>query len=586
MTGHPSPVPDIDTAPSIAFIGLGPKGLYAFERLIAKLHRRSSQKPVTLHIWEPRARLGVSLPYDLDQPPYLRMNFANRWVSARAPEAPSLPTPPPALVPWLEQHHPALADADDFAPRCVVGEYLHSVFEAALSDLPEAVRVEHHPEKAVDLRLAQLQPGRLESGTSPMRSRWQVVGASGGRVEVDQVLISVGHDARPRPSLGEDGAGLIPAVFPVDRWLTEEAVPPGSDVAMRGFALTWIDATLALFEGRGGRFESVDDGPRLRYRPGSGEVRTIFPFSRTGRPLLAKPDGHRVPHRGDLDEVWEEGRRRIAELELDGESATAAILRQVAASAAQALERAEPQQPELSADRPQTMIQLVARRCAEPPPRLAPQEVEQEMRHAWEVAVGRRPLDHWWALGQAWRGLYPALVDSISHRGLPTAAWPSFWRLSREMERIAFGPPAINVAKILALLDAGRIDLSFVQNPTVSFADGLPCLIHGSRQQTVDRLVHAVLRPPGAEPGPDSLLGGLLTAGHARQLEGTDGIEITRSAQCIGDDGRPTPGLSVLGRATEGCVLGNDTLSRTLHHHPEAWAARVVAWLVNRLAEV
>jgi diaminopimelate decarboxylase len=407
------------------------------------------------------------------------------------------------------------------------------------------------------------------------------VGISGERIVADEVLICIGHDSLPLPSLEGEGAGLIPRVFPVTRCLDEEAVPPGSEVAIRGFALTWIDATLALFEGRGGRFVPVGDGPGLRYLPGAGEVRRVLPFSRTGRPLLPKPDGHRVVDRSDLEEIWQRGQEWIADLRFEGEATTAGILHLVAASAARALEVSQPRLMGVPADLEPAMIRLIRERCAEPPLRLTPEAVEGELRRSWEVAVGARPLDILWALGRTWRGLYPALVERIGHGGLPAEAWPSFWRLSQEMERIAFGPPAVNVAKILALIDAGRIDLSFVQNPTVRFAGGSPLLVLGGRRRAVDRLVHAVLRPPGAEPGPGTVLGRLLAAGHARQLEGTSGIEITPSGQCIGENGSPTPGLSVLGRATEGCVLGNDTLSRTLHRHPEAWAARVVARLVK-----
>ena len=58
---------------------------------------------------------------------------------------------------------------------------------------------------------------------------------------------------------------------------------------MRGFALTFIDAALALTEGRGGSFEPLDHPYRLRYVPGDGDAGVILPFTRTGRPMLAKP---------------------------------------------------------------------------------------------------------------------------------------------------------------------------------------------------------------------------------------------------------------------------------------------------------
>ena len=78
-------------------------------------------------------------------------------------------------------------------------------------------------------------------------------------------------------------------VFPVDGASSTPKVPPGSDVAIRGFALTMIDASLALTEGRG----AVRPGASLiclEYEQAADEVAGILPWSRTGRPMLAKPD--------------------------------------------------------------------------------------------------------------------------------------------------------------------------------------------------------------------------------------------------------------------------------------------------------
>ena len=65
-----------------------------------------------------------------------------------------------------------------------------------------------------------------------------------------------------------------------------------------------------------------------------------------------------------------------------------------------------------------------------------------------------------WALGHAWRALYPAIVSRLSGDGLAAGDWPAFLRLAAEMERIAFGPPPVNAAKLLALVEAGRVDLT------------------------------------------------------------------------------------------------------------------------------
>jgi hypothetical protein len=46
--------------------------------------------------------------------------------------------------------------------------------------------------------------------------------------------------------------------YPVDRWLEAGPIAPGAVVAVRGFALTFIDLALALTEGRGGSFARLE----------------------------------------------------------------------------------------------------------------------------------------------------------------------------------------------------------------------------------------------------------------------------------------------------------------------------------------
>ena len=163
-----------------------------------------------------------------------------------------------------------------------------------------------------------------------------------------------------------------------------------------------------------------------------------------------------------------------------------------------------------------------------------------------------------WALGHTWRTLYPAVVARLGGDGLSARDWPAFLRLARELERVAFGPPALNAAKLLALVEAGRIDLGHLRGATPA----------------ADSVIDAVLPGPGLEGG-DGLLGELVRGGHARVAAGRRGLEVTPDGSCRGRDGSITPGLAAIGRPTEDSVIGNDTLSRSLHPQADRWARRV-----------
>ncbi len=73
-----------------------------------------------------------------------------------------------------------------------------------------------------------------------------------------------------------------------------------------------------------------------------------------------------------------------------------------------------------------------------------------------------------------------------------------------------------------------------------------------------------------------------VAAWHARIAGGRRGLDIAPAAACIGAGGRPTRRLAAIGRPTEDSVIGNDTLSRTLHPHADRWARRVVERAVSR----
>jgi diaminopimelate decarboxylase len=95
---------------------------------------------------------------------------------------------------------------------------------------------------------------------------------------------------------------------------------------------------------------------------------------------------------------------------------------------------------------------------------------------------------------------------------------------------------------------------------------------HG--EQAIDVVVDAVLPGPGAR-GHTGVLGQLLAAGHAHSPAGRRGLEIGADGGCRRSDGRRAPGLSAIGRPTEDWVIGNDTLSRTMHPQADRWARRI-----------
>ncbi len=532
----------------VAIVGLGPRGTYALERL--RSHAARAGIAVAVDAFETARTPGAGPHYEPSQPDCLRMNLPAGSVDMWPPDARAQGRTD--FVSWTAARGRPVC-ADDYPPRGRVGEYLADGLARILADPgPLTVRV---------------LPRRV-AGITRCAGTWRVDARPG--VEYDAVLLTTGHPVARPPARLERAAAqrLVAPPYPVERRLTPERIPAGAVVAVRGFALTFIDCALALSEGRGGTFGAIGAGPFLRYRPGGGEPAVIIPLSRSGACMRAKPAAALVAGRADLDAIAREGRARIAALPA-GASVEGDLAPALAETAVRCLSAMGARSVEGSRCEAILGDMLGGVPAGRDDPR-------RELAVSIAVAYGRRRVDAGWALGHTWQVLYPALVARLGGDGLRRVGWPAFHRLAAQMERVAFGPGAGNAARLLALIDGGLVRLDHVAGgDVVAGADGWPEVRSPAGALRVDRVVDAVLAPPGVVPG-DPLVEGLIGAGHARIAAGRRGLDVDAAGRCRGRTGAVTPGLAAIGRVTEDVVVGNDTLSRTLHPTPDLWARALV----------
>ncbi|HEY5198917.1 MAG TPA: FAD/NAD(P)-binding protein, partial [Solirubrobacteraceae bacterium] len=405
----------------VAIVGLGPKGMFALERLLDHAARADGGVPIEVDAFEPHPVPGAGPVYDPGQPAHLRMNFAAGavdmwWPGSRA--AP--PAERRSFVDWCAARG-APCDAAGYPPRATVGRYLADGLRTLLAHAPPNVTVTVHPTRVQAVRRVGSAWDLALAGHSPGTDRSP---APAGPGRYDEVLLATGHDDSWDGALANGWGGparLAAGVFPVDRWLTAERIPAGATVAVRGFALSFIDAALALTEGRGGSFEPRDDDRRgrpeggrlplpeacrLAYRPGSDDVGVILPFSRTGRPMLAKPAAGLARSIPGLDELARRGRRRLSGL--DEPVSLCGDLLPILAAVARANLRAASAAPEHAAGVDSWLDAATAGL-----PAAGDHGPADELRQSLAIGAGLIAPDLQWALGQTWRTLYPALVERL-----------------------------------------------------------------------------------------------------------------------------------------------------------------------------
>lgn len=501
----------------VAIIGAGPKGLYAAERLAEHVSIGDAEASITLFDPQPP---GWGAGYAADQPNWLRLNVNAAIVDADGARAAAPSLGLPDFAAWRRANGET-EPLDAFPPRATVGRYFGECWTRLVDRVPARVRLGHVARRVE--RLAPIGPGWLIDDKS-----------------YDEVLLCTGHADDWPGALRHRWAGppaLVPQVYPVRQWLTVSTVPADCTVVCRGAALTFIDAALSLTEGRGGRFDA--DG----YRRSGDEPGRILPVGRRGRFMQVKPAPDGPLAALPLTEARRRGLGRCA----TAAGRVDAVLDAVWQTAGDYL----------------CVATGAAARVVLPEVPLPDDDPIRALRRSLRVATGDRPPGFDWALGQAWRDLYPAVVEALGHHQVADADWSPFASAAAALEPIGFGPPPVNAAKLLALCEAGVVDPSHLAG---GWNEAL---------RVADVVIDCVLAPPGLVQG--QWPAELVERGLLVQATGRRGVAVAPDASCLAPDGTPIAGLAALGRPTEDVVIGNDTLSRTLHPSAERWAERVAA---------
>lgn len=514
-------------AERVAIVGAGPRSAYALERLAALGAHYSVPLP-TVDVIAPGSETGPGENYQAGQPDYFRLNVASSSVHAWDVEEPASG---PSLDQWRERFHPdSLPDL--FPARSLVGNYLAHVGSTVRALVPGA---------RIDAKIT----GITQSNSHFILDVHQE--DSSFTASYDEVLLAVGHARAWSGVLDQQWSSVLPLtqVYPANNLLRcrDEICGQGDPlVLVRGAALTGLDASLCLTQ------------------PGGVNVRVLL-VSRSGKLMSPKTDpavldSAGLHSAGQADLLAETGVISLQKPETD----VAFVL---AGTATEILFRA------LGADtshsQASSLIHETMQSMFTPPT----EQPKQWLRHRLAMANGQADPDGAWALGQAWRLLYPALVARqrmLAHLNGPPLGWSDFHRWSGELERLAFGPPPVSAAKLLALMDEEQVQVISSTAP----------IEHLAADKGASLVVDAVLAPPGIKGIEDPLIARLTSNGLLAPAKYGRGVRVDHDATAINADGQRLAGFAAVGRITEDVVVGNDTLVRSLHPELDQWARRVL----------
>ncbi|MFG2498229.1 FAD/NAD(P)-binding protein [Streptomyces sp. NPDC048441] len=280
---------------ALCIVGAGPRGLSVLERLCANERAEPAHAALTVHVVDP-FEPGAGAVWRTDQSRHLLMNTVASQITVHTDASSRIAgpiEPGPSLEEWARSlsmgggaggyDDQTLAEARDLGPnsyptRAFYGSYLSDMFQQVVRHAPDHVTVKVHRTRAVALTDQHDMPdGRqavcLDDDT------WLC--------GLDAVVMAQGHVPVRLTAREQRTASLARAhsltyfepANPAD--LDLSVVRPGEAVLLRGLGLNFFDHMTLLTQGRGGTFERVDG--RLVYQA-SGQEPLLYASSRRGIP--------------------------------------------------------------------------------------------------------------------------------------------------------------------------------------------------------------------------------------------------------------------------------------------------------------
>lgn len=591
----------------VAIIGGGPKGLYAFERLSAQFKVSPPPEKVMIHIYNRSTFFGAGEIYRTDQPTFLITNTPigeiNMWTEDDPPPVISNPL---SLTKWLYLKESTKLSEDEYIDRATVGRYLTNGFELIASNLPDNVYGKYIIGEVTDLdkdgEKYALTVKTDNGGTHQSVERYH------------HVLLATGHPIN-RLSEQDDSiqifsdkheeAEFIPFIYPTD--YTLQHIIPDSSIGIKGMGLTFIDAVLSLTEGKGGVFKR-NYNEKLVYYLSGYEPRVIYPFSRSGLPMIPRKPSfwNTTPLKFFTRQAIEE---YLLDEKLDFKNQLLPLIKQDMTftfydikmkrfgfkddlDACQTFEETEEFINEFHEFYPD------AKRF-DPDVFLSPmddkifleaktfnQYIYDYLTFFIKEAKKGELISPWAAVTAVWRKAVPLFCELYSFGGFIPSSQQEFDSTYRGMlNRVTFGPAVESTEKLVALMEAGILHFDVAENPDLVLDDKSGLFVLNSKLYNTRRSVHTLIDARISKVSlPDdrsTLYESLLSRGEISLFQnGSDqgsytpgSIAITPEGFVVDKRGNVNTNIVVIGTPTEGITFDNDTLSTTRNNFASKWAA-------------
>ncbi|WP_299741067.1 FAD/NAD(P)-binding protein [uncultured Roseobacter sp.] len=562
----------------LAVVGLGPRGHYALERFVQELSRAGTFKDVRILLIEETEQLGNGPVWDLSQPDSNWSNINDRILELPERTGISLGTASiegfPSYHDWAAKKPTARSaeNSDHYPPRNLVGSYLHERFATLLRPL-----VEHGIAKLVQERADAV--ALTEIGAC-------VTARSGVKFFADQVLLTVGHQPTQQdPQIeswqaeieARDALCLFDEPYPVGPIVDAAKRRTETTVAVRGYGLATIDIVRAIADAYGSFSLRDEQSRELTFAPTEEVAPTIIPFSLDGLPMGPKPvneqlDRQFAPSEKVLDALGRELRDPALQARARGKALLLDAITPVIVGVFRGLEYKRDDAPSDN----DALHHLVKAWIEDPAQghRFCLDTAQTPidlLKNLVQMANGSAPASLDYCIGQVWRHCHPTIYRSLSHGALSDDVLAEIILTDESMKRYAFGPPIESHQQLIALYDAGMLDLEYLADPDITVTDRGWVLTSGEHHATAQIMVNAVLDAPKIADVRSPLIKGLLQDGLVVPVHDELGVATTADGYVISQNENALP-IAVLGRLAKGTIIGVDAILECFGERPRTWA--------------
>ncbi len=569
----------------LGIVGIGPRGLYALEQLLAELEKQAAKRALALYLFEATGNFGNGAVYDTHQVETNWINITERilcleqraainWGALAIPAFPSYHE-------WfeIEPQNLALTQADNYPPRAKLGVYLKARFDSLIQPLLAAEVVTLIKERVETLSI-------LADGKINLQTNLQAYD------KIDEVLLTIGHQPTVLSKqistwesyfATDNKNTLFKKPYPIKDILISENLSPESTIGIRGFGLAMIDVVRGIAN-QFGSFSVVEESThKCSYRAEQPLSNFFVPFSLDGlppapKPLTAKLDRWYQPTEAQLAQF----KSSIGDRSKQQKANSPAFLINAIVPIAAALYAKLPQRYGLSTLN-HSAIEAIVRawlkeeHYAHPLIFPADESAQKTMQAFVGMATGTQAVSLDFCIGQVWRHCQPSIYEKLSFNECTDDVFVKIIELDERMKRYAYGPPVESIQQLLTLIEQGVLTLDFVDNPEISLSRAGWELQSGENKITVDLMVNSVLDAPKIKAVDAPIVKKLLSNDLIQPLHDDYGVLTHETAYLIPEKEDQVVPIALLGRLAKGTIIGVDAILECFGERPKKWAAEAVS---------